>query len=942
MDEKAEDGLREELKKIREDFKELKSRLEVLDERVEGIAFQVAGVVPGGERTASGITQTIEMAKEVPDGIEGELPPEPGTRMAGESLPEKEPGPAWERLPSPEEPHEPDLTSPAPEKIFTEPMEEPAASPFPAATVQPTVQRAPMRESIQPVFVPGDSWEKETAERPGLEQRIGIKWFAAIGIISLFVGMAFFIKYVFDRNLIGPWGKVLLGAVTGIVLLAAGELLRIKKWARRYEYLSKALMGGSFAILFLAIYSAYGVFGLVPVDTDFLLLLPVVAVAVLYSTRFASILMASEAFILGYLCPFIGPLSVYSLVYVTVLTAGLAFIVWRWRWVLLGAGGMVAVFAVHGFWLMSHNSAGDLAANLISLTSNFIILICLSHALHGSPDWKRPTFRSLRYSLGELEELDASEAGPALASASAVLYYLLASIALISSHTGYLGLFTAVLAMAELALAGISAYRGIGSLMSVHFGLGIAFVTLTVPLIATGAWVTIGWAIEGLVLLLSGSWWRSQGAQVLGNIVNGITLFKVLMMDSWALQSVQAGPPLESMRLCAFGVAIAVFCVEAAVLYGRRKVKSSGTGAWESYLAGAGLLVAVLVPLELKGALITLFWTVEAIVLLWLGFVFSGRIRLHSLVLSGAIFLKAVFVDSWSLSGFTAGPDMASSRLLAMASAALLFLISSAIYFKKRRELSYETGLWNEYFGSRCPAAGGNGHENRMWEAYLSMTLVLVLFISALELRGSWVTVAWTAEWAVLLLIGLRYSPRINLYGLLLAGLMAVKNLFYDSFALGAPTSLETFRPFAFGVTILAFLAAAAVYRLNENRLAFALELRRRLPFGTVEYRKHPLWPYYFVGGIVLVTVLLMIELQDGAISAAWAVEAIILIIVGFQVKLSLVRRIGIILFLITIVKVFVFDLAGLETLFRIVSFIVLGVILLLASFIYSRYRTMI
>jgi hypothetical protein len=171
---------------------------------------------------------------------------------------------------------------------------------------------------------------------------------------------------------------------------------------------------------------------------------------------------------------------------------------------------------------------------------------------------------------------------------------------------------------------------------------------------------------------------------------------------------------------------------------------------------------------------------------------------------------------------------------------------------------------------------------------------------------------------------------------------MAFKNLFYDSFALGPPTSLETFRPFAFGVTIVAFLAAAVVYRLNENEPAFAPELPRWLPFGGVEYRKHPLWPYYFVGGVVLVTVLLMAELQDGAISAAWAVEAIVLIVIGFRVELSLVRRVGIILFLITIVKVFVLDVAGLEPLFRIVSFIVLGVILLLASFIYSRYRVMI
>jgi len=51
------------------------------------------------------------------------------------------------------------------------------------------------------------------------------------------------------------------------------------------------------------------------------------------------------------------------------------------------------------------------------------------------------------------------------------------------------------------------------------------------------------------------------------------------------------------------------------------------------------------------------------------------------------------------------------------------------------------------------------------------------------------------------------------------------------------------------------------------------------------------------------------------------------------------VRILGIFLLAVTIVKVFLSDLAELETLYRIGSFIVLGILLLIVSYGYNRYR---
>jgi uncharacterized membrane protein len=98
-------------------------------------------------------------------------------------------------------------------------------------------------------------------------------------------------------------------------------------------------------------------------------------------------------------------------------------------------------------------------------------------------------------------------------------------------------------------------------------------------------------------------------------------------------------------------------------------------------------------------------------------------------------------------------------------------------------------------------------------------------------------------------------------------------------------------------------------------------------------------WKYYLTGGVLLTTLLLALELNDGWITIAWAIEAIAILIAGFRYELSFVRKAGIVLLLLTIVKVFIIDLSDLETLYRIMSFMVLGAILMGASFLYSKYK---
>jgi uncharacterized membrane protein len=64
--------------------------------------------------------------------------------------------------------------------------------------------------------------------------------------------------------------------------------------------------------------------------------------------------------------------------------------------------------------------------------------------------------------------------------------------------------------------------------------------------------------------------------------------------------------------------------------------------------------------------------------------------------------------------------------------------------------------------------------------------------------------------------------------------------------------------------------------------------------------------------------------------------------VLGIWKRARILRVVAMVLFGITILKIFIYDLSFLETLYRIFSFIGLGVILLAVSYLYQRYKSII
>jgi hypothetical protein len=103
--------------------------------------------------------------------------------------------------------------------------------------------------------------------------------------------------------------------------------------------------------------------------------------------------------------------------------------------------------------------------------------------------------------------------------------------------------------------------------------------------------------------------------------------------------------------------------------------------------------------------------------------------------------------------------------------------------------------------------------------------------------------------------------------------------------------------------------------------------------------RAFPIDPISRKGAVTSQTLDNWIELTR---STAWLLYSVLLFVIGV-IRSSAAPRYGAILvFGLSIVKIFISDLSFLQTPYRIVSFLVLGLILLAVSFVYQRYRTLL
>ncbi|HTG07314.1 MAG TPA: DUF2339 domain-containing protein, partial [Bradyrhizobium sp.] len=177
---------------------------------------------------------------------------------------------------------------------------------------------------------------------PGFEERIGTRWVVWVGGLTLALGGFFMVRYSIDAGLLGPEVRTLLGGAFALALLAAGEWTRRKESISAIEALPIAnipaiLTAAGTSVAFATVYAAYALYGFLVPATAFILLglvaLGTLAAALLHGPALAG---------LGIAAAFVTPVLVSSdkpdfwalYIYLTIVTAaafGLARIrLWRW------------------------------------------------------------------------------------------------------------------------------------------------------------------------------------------------------------------------------------------------------------------------------------------------------------------------------------------------------------------------------------------------------------------------------------------------------------------------------------------------------------------------------------------------------------------------------------------------------------------------------------
>ncbi|MFN4149488.1 MAG: DUF2339 domain-containing protein [Candidatus Sericytochromatia bacterium] len=78
------------------------------------------------------------------------------------------------------------------------------------------------------------------------------------------------------------------------------------------------------------------------------------------------------------------------------------------------------------------------------------------------------------------------------------------------------------------------------------------------------------------------------------------------------------------------------------------------------------------------------------------------------------------------------------------------------------------------------------------------------------------------------------------------------------------------------------------------------------------------------------------------AVSTLWAIFGIVLMYFGLKLDNQFIRKASISLFTLTIVKVFFFDIAEMSASYKFISFIILGIILIFASYLYRQFKQQI
>lgn len=312
--------------------------------------------------------------------------------------------------------------------------------------------------------------------------------FVKIGVVLIFLGISFLLKYAIDNNLLPIEIRLIGSALLGIGLLRFGW----KVCTRSRDY-GLVLQGGGIGILILTTFVSFRVYHLLSSEVAFLLLI----CFTLLTSRLALVQNSVQLAVFGILGGFLAPILVSSgqgqhvvlFSYYLLLNLGIVYLSWQKAWRVLNLLGFIFTFAISAAWGVLKYQPEFFSSTQPFLILFFLIYIAIpilfankrTPELKGYVDGTLVFGNSLMTLFFQLQLVKDMEMAGAYSAVFLSAFYILLSRYLLKHKNQNFKL---------LAEAFIS--------------IGVVFITIAIPLAFDGLKTSAIWAVEA-----TGIFWLS-------------------------------------------------------------------------------------------------------------------------------------------------------------------------------------------------------------------------------------------------------------------------------------------------------------------------------------------------------------------------------------------------------------------------------------------------
>lgn len=823
--------------------------------------------------------------------------------------------------------------APSPEPVAVEPPPTVPASTMPQPPQPSSTISAPPPPSA-PRMPPSPSAQRS------LEESLTSRWFVWLGAVAVALGGTFLVKYAIDEGWLGPATRCVLGFLLGCSLAASGEWLRRRPLSRAVaaigpNYVPPALTASGLFVAFASIYAAYSLYGLL---APFVALLALAAVALLAVGL--SLLQGIFVALMGVLGAFITPALVTTpspsawglfAFLLVVLAAALSVARYRgWWWLALSALAGVVIWPLLWIWGSYWTVSDELpvGAYLLLAVVAFHLARRGWESAVGSDDW-----------LIEMRSLEAPERVVWIASLIiAVLFVILVGAANFSATS--LVLFALAAALSFVA----GRREGVFDALPIIFALATLALMASMPLpgsVVVSLRPHAPLVPRGLETFITTS--IAFGAMF--GMAGFATLWGAKRPAMWA--AVSAGTPVLLLTICYWRVAdlgvdlrwatvaaaLALICLFAAERVERYRATRSLVDSLGLYAAGVVAFLSLAATMSLREAWLTVALSLQLPLLAWIHRrIVVGPVRILATVVAGIVLVRLV-LNYNVLSYHLVGNPAFSWVVYGYGIPALSFFAAAQLFH--RRASALLVGLID---------AGA------LVFAVLLVSLEIRLIVSGrldapsyTLLEQSLQSISWLAIGTLLAVRRVRDSGPVFFYGSRILLGLASAQILVGHLLLSNPVFSHEFVG-NYPLVDLLFLAYAV-----PAAFAFALSVRLKDERDNVMARLAAVTGFVLLfayislevrhafQGVILQTTMKS-DSENYAYSVVWLIYAISVLALGIVLRQATMRYASLAIFVIVVLKVFLFDMGDLTGLYRVFSFLGLGLSLVGIGLVYQRY----